>query len=269
MKTKRWVLVSIAVFGMMLFVAMTTGKEKAEKMTELPSLVMAAIQSLFPSAEVAKIKMEEEGVKVYDVDLKSGDNVSITKDGTVVSVSSQVATSNIPAVVAAAIAEKAKDAKVLTVEKEETKAELQLVKLAAPKVTYEAKVELNGKVLEIKIDAAGKVLGMEADEGDQGKHEEGDDEEDGDDDEKPVTLDSLSDVVKAAIVKAAEGGDIKKIVSEDENGQVAYEAEVVIGGQEFEIKVAPDGKVIEKKAEKEGDGDKKGHDKKNEKEDKD
>lgn len=266
MKTKRWLLMSIAVLGMVLFAAMTNGKESKEKMAELPKLVTAAIQNLFPSATVEKAQPENISVAAYEVELKEGTETRsaiVSSEGVVVSVESKVAAETLPGAVSKAISEKAKGAKILGIEKDETYMEPQLVKLAQPKTIYEAKVVLDGKTYEIAVDAAGTVLEMKAAESDKKNHEEGDDNE------KPVSLDSLPAVVKTAIVNASEGGTIKKIVSEQENGQTTYETEVVINGQEFGIKVAADGKILEKKIEKEGDNDKKGKDKDNEEKDED
>jgi hypothetical protein len=264
MKMKRWLLVSIATLGMVLFVAMTKAKEGHEKMTELPKLAMAAIQNLFPSATVEKAEPENVSVAAYEVELKEGTEAKsaiVSSDGVVVSVESKVAAEALPDAVSKAISEKLKGGKVVSAEKEETYMEPQLVKLAKPKMTYEAKVTLDGKTYEIVVDAAGTVLKMKAEEGDK--------EEADDDNEQTVSLDSLPDVVKTAIVKASEGGTVKKVVSEKEDGQTTYEAEVVISGQEFEIKVAADGKILEKKAENDADDNKKGNGKEDEKKDKD
>jgi uncharacterized membrane protein YkoI len=57
-----------------------------------------------------------------------------------------------------------------------------------------------------------------------------------------------------AIAREAQGGTIKEVEREDEDGQIVYGAEVVIDGQEFELKVAPDtGKLISKEADDEND----------------
>jgi uncharacterized membrane protein YkoI len=253
MKMKRWLLVSIAVLGMVLFVAMTKAKESREKMTELPKLVMAAVQNLFPSATVEKTQPENISVAAFEVELKEGTEAKsaiVSSDGVVVSVESTVAAEALPEAVSKAISKNANGGKILIIEKEEIYMEARLVKLAQPKTTYEAKVTSDGKTYEITVDAAGTVLEMKAAEGDK-EEKEGEEA----DDEQVVSLDSLPDVVKAAIVEASEGGTVKKVVSEKEDGQITYEAEVVISGQEFEIKVSADGKVLEKKAEKDDNGD--------------
>jgi uncharacterized membrane protein YkoI len=72
-------------------------------------------------------------------------------------------------------------------------------------------------------------------------------------DEK-VTLDQVPAAVKATIVKAAEGGRIGGIEQATEDGKTVYEAEVTIGAKTFDVKVAPDGKLLSKEAD-EDDGD--------------
>jgi hypothetical protein len=174
MKMKRWLLVSIAVLGMVLFAAMTKAKEGHEKMTELPKLVMAAVQNLFPSATVEKTEPENISVAAYEVELKEGTEAKsaiVSLDGAVVSVESTVAAEALPDVVLKAISEKVKGGKVVGAEKEETYMEPQLVKLAKPKTTYEAKVTVDGKTHEIVVDAAGTVLKMEAAKGDKEEKE--------------------------------------------------------------------------------------------------
>jgi hypothetical protein len=268
MRAKTWYLVSIAVLAIAMFAAMTNGKESKEKMAELPKLAMAAIKNLFPTATVEKAEPEGISVAGFEVELKDGTETKsaiVSSDGAVVSVESKVAAETLPKAVAAAISEKIKGGKIVGAEKEETYMEPQLVKLAKAKTTYEAEVTADGKTFEIVVDAAGTVLKMKAKEADK---EEKDGEEADKDDEQVVSMDKLPAVVKAAIVKAAEGGTVKEVVSEKEDNKTTYEATIVINGKESEIKVDADGKAIEKKAEKDGDKDKKSGDKDDKKKDK-
>lgn len=63
--------------------------------------------------------------------------------------------------------------------------------------------------------------------------------------EKGIWLDHAPDAVKATIL--AQGGTIEEIEMETEDGQTVYEAEVVIDGQEKDVKVAADGTVLSQK----------------------
>ncbi len=67
--------------------------------------------------------------------------------------------------------------------------------------------------------------------------------------EEKISLDQTPAAVKATILKEAAGGTIKEIERETKNGKTIYEAEVIIGGKEVEIKVAPDGTLLGKECE--------------------
>ncbi|MHC4500049.1 MAG: PepSY domain-containing protein, partial [Planctomycetota bacterium] len=81
------------------------------------------------------------------------------------------------------------------------------------------------------------------------------DEDDDDEDEEQVSIDQVPAVVKATILKEAQGGTIKEIERETEDGKTLYEAEVIINGQEVEIEVAADGTLLGKEVEDEDDDD--------------
>ncbi len=116
---------------------------------------------------------------------------------------------------------------------------------------YEAEVVIDGKEVDIEVTADGTVLGKEADdEGDDA--DDADDEED-DEDEVQVSLAEVPEAVKATILKEAGGAEIKEIEKETEDGQVIYSAEAIIGGQETDIEVAPDGTLLGKEVEDEDD----------------
>jgi uncharacterized membrane protein YkoI len=68
--------------------------------------------------------------------------------------------------------------------------------------------------------------------------------------EKQVSLDQVPAAVKATILKESAGGEIKEVEVETESGKTYYEAEFVRDGKTIEIKVAPDGTLVEKEEEK-------------------
>src|SRR5688500_7759193 len=74
-------------------------------------------------------------------------------------------------------------------------------------------------------------------------------EEGGDSKEETVKLEDCPKAVQDTIRKAAAGGKIEEVEKETENGKTVYEAEVVIDGDEYEVKVADDGKLLSKKQE--------------------
>jgi len=82
------------------------------------------------------------------------------------------------------------------------------------------------------------------------------------DEEEQVTLDQVPAAVKATIQSEAQGGTIEEIERENENGKTVYEANVILNGQEVEIKVDPDGTLLGKEVEEadEEDEDEEGDD---------
>jgi uncharacterized membrane protein YkoI len=114
---------------------------------------------------------------------------------------------------------------------------------------YEAEVTIDGQKVEIKVAADGSQISKKLD--DEDNDEEGDDE-----DEEQVSIDQVPDPVKATILNEAQGGTIKEIERGNENGQIIYEADVIINGQEVELKIAPDsGNLISKEVDDEDEDD--------------
>ena len=81
-----------------------------------------------------------------------------------------------------------------------------------------------------------------------------------DEGEEQITLDEAPAAVQATIQAEAQGGSIEEIERETENGKTVYEADVIINGQEVEIKVAPDGTLLGKEVEDDDDDDDEGDD---------
>jgi len=93
------------------------------------------------------------------------------------------------------------------------------------KVIYEAEWKTKDVEVEIEVAADGTVLERET--------------------EKQVKLDQVPACVKASILKAAAGNEIKEVEVKAKNGKVvAYGAEWLANGKEVEAKIAPDGKIL-------------------------
>jgi len=73
--------------------------------------------------------------------------------------------------------------------------------------------------------------------------------------ETKTTLDQVPEAVRATALKEAAGAAIKEVEVEVKNGQTVYEIEWVVGNQEIEIKVAPDGTVLSRETEEADDDD--------------
>jgi uncharacterized membrane protein YkoI len=251
MKRRRWRFVGfIVLVGIAVCVVAYAGKCKE---VSLPDAVKAAIDALYPQATIEEAKEEEEGLKVYEVELEqNGQEVELTvaPDGTIVEVETEVAMDSLPAAVAAALAQAAEGAEVKEVSQEVTYWVVILKKLDAPETTYEAELIKDGKKSEIEVAADGTILEQSEWKGDRAEKDDDDEQE-----EEELSIDQVPAAVKATILSQAEGGTIGEIDHETEDGKVIYEAEVIINGQEVEIKVAADGTLLSKKAEDDDDDD--------------
>lgn len=118
-------------------------------------------------------------------------------------------------------------------------------------VVYEAEVIIDGQEVDIQVAADGTLLGKETDEDDDDEEDEDEDEEE----EQIISLDAVPAAVKATIEKEAAGAEIREVEMETEDGVTVYEAEVIIDGQEVDLKVAADGTLLGKEGEDEDEDD--------------
>ncbi|MDB5319010.1 MAG: hypothetical protein JWN40_641 [Phycisphaerales bacterium] len=70
--------------------------------------------------------------------------------------------------------------------------------------------------------------------------------------EVKMTIDQVPAPVRAALMREAAGATITTVDREEDKGKVIYEADVMVGGKNWEIKVDADGKVVSKKLDNEG-----------------
>jgi uncharacterized membrane protein YkoI len=150
----------------------------------------------------------------------------------------EVAIDDLPAAVKATILAEANGAPIQEIE----------VETEDGKTVYEAEVLIDGREIEIEVAPDGTLLGKETDDDED---EEGDDDED--EIEEEISLDEVPLAVKATMLKEAAGAEIEEVVKETEDGQIVYEAEFEVDGQEVEIEVAPDGTLLEREIEDDDD----------------
>ena len=162
---------------------------KEEAKVELPAAVADALKAAFPKAKVEEVKVEqEEGLALYEVELKQDTvemEVEVAPDGTLVEIETAVAQEAVPAAALQALQAADPAAKIDELKKIEIRAEIkkaeeekpaELVKLATPKIVYEAELKKEGKEGEITVAADGKVveaLKWEEEEKEKGEKEEG------------------------------------------------------------------------------------------------
>ncbi|MGA2915701.1 MAG: hypothetical protein ABSE89_06715 [Sedimentisphaerales bacterium] len=161
--------------------------EKDEKECSLSAAAQAAVKTLFPNAKIEKCKMDEEEMKMCEVELKAGDKegdkesqVKLTDDGTVAEVETDETMDAVPAAVAQTL--KSQGGEVKEVKKGVTYAQLKLVKLDTPITVYEAEITKDGEKVEIKVAADGTIIKQEAGKKECHKEKHDDDEKDDDKD---------------------------------------------------------------------------------------
>jgi hypothetical protein len=131
---------------------------------EIPTAVLAAVESAVPGATLKSAAREQEvAQEVYEVVLRTAAGktmeAEILGDGTLLEIEEEVGVGDLPASVAAALEKVAPGGKIDEIER-------------TMKVVYEIEKKIDGKEVEVAISASGKVIKMES----------GDDEEDEDDD---------------------------------------------------------------------------------------
>lgn len=136
------------------------GKCKLSKSCLLPE-AKAALDALYPNAEIGEAKVEKEGLKVYEVELEQNGQeieVMLAKDGTLLEVETEMTVQELPEAAAKAIEKAAEGAIINEVSKETTYAVVKLIKLDQPQTSYEAELSKEGTVCEIEVAADGTIL---------------------------------------------------------------------------------------------------------------
>ncbi|MBN2130360.1 MAG: PepSY-like domain-containing protein [Sedimentisphaerales bacterium] len=212
--------------------------------TRLPAAVRKALRNLYPDATLEEAKAEMEGMRVYEVELEQGERdvtLTVTPDGTVLEVETEIALEELPQPVKAALRRAAGDAQIEEVSKEVTHWVVTLKKLEKPEVSYEAEVVKDGREMELEFAADGTLLQEDDDADHDEDADEDDDEDDEDDDEdedeERVSLDDVPKAVRATIQKRARNAEIEEIERDTENGKTVYEAVI-------ELRISSNGKVL-------------------------
>jgi len=147
-------------------------KKKARKV-KLPAPVKAAVESAHPQSTIEKVKLEEEGLKLYEIEVTQNGKkyeLTVAPDGTIVE-EEQEGVENLPDAVKAAIA----GAEVHEVNRQVAYWVITLKKLDKPKVTYEVELKQNGQKMEIEFAADGTILKKEVKKEDEDEDEDEDD----------------------------------------------------------------------------------------------
>jgi len=172
MNTARRTMGGLLAVALLFSLGMTAGC--AEKHPVLSSAAVDSLKAAFPKAEIGEAEAEkEDGLDLFEAELTLDGKeieVLVSPDGVIVEVETEVAMKDLPKAVADAIAKAAAGAKVEEIEREETRAVVRdgkLVKLAQPKITYEAEFVKGDKEVEVEVAADGTVLSTKTENKDQ------------------------------------------------------------------------------------------------------
>ena len=182
MSARNWTLTGIIAMGLMLAIALPGEAGDKGKKIELPKAAADAISAAYPGAKIDEIELDDEdGVKLYEVELKlKGEEieVSVSADGVIFEIETEITVPALPKAVADALAKVAKGGKITEVEKEEERAEVKdgkIVTLKTPIVTYSAEIRTKDGKIEVEFAEDGKVLEIEKK---GAKHDDDDDDDD-------------------------------------------------------------------------------------------
>ena len=161
MKNKNLKLLYIAMVVCVIACVITYAGKDEQKKSCLPLEAKAALDALYPNAEIEEAKMEKEGLKVYEVELEQNGQeveVMLAPDGTLIEMETEMTVQGLPELVAKAITEAAEGATIKEVSKEVAYAVVKLVKLEQPQTSYEAELSKEGAECEIEVAEDGTIL---------------------------------------------------------------------------------------------------------------
>lgn len=241
MRNKTTVLILIGA-GLLGGIAIAA-EEMKTSLDQIPAKAKDALVKLAGTAQITEVEAEKEhGLVLYEATWKTNGHeaaAKVTANGDLMELEQGVDAKDVPPGVTEAVAKAFPAGTPLVYEKTTV-------------VIYEVQGKVNGHMKEIRVLPTGKLVGKGEKKADR-DHDGDDEDEDKDGDEQAVSIDQVPAAVKATILAEAKDAPIKKIEQETKNGQTAYEAEWIANGQEIEIKVGSDGKVLKRETEAAGD----------------
>ena len=232
---RRWTVLGLVGLGMVVGLAVAGDDNDDEKIAldQVPAAAREALLKLAGDAKITEVEREkEDGLVLYEAEWSVNGKeaeASVTANGDLVEQEEEIDLGALPP-----------RGKSVVAKKFPAGAKLECERVLM--VVYEIEAKINGKEKEILVLPSGKILGH--DDGDDGDEE----------DEEEISRAEAPAAVQATILAQAKGAKIKEVERETEDGRTVYEAEWEENGQEIEITVAPDGTLLEREIEDDGDG---------------
>ena len=170
MKRTQWFVFGGAILLALALAVPALADKPEKKKVALPEAAQKALLEAFPKAKIEEVEQEDEhGIQVFEVELERGKEefeVSVSADGLILEIETEVQLKDLPEAVAKAMQEAATGAAIAEIEKEEIRAEVvkddqgepRILTLETPRVVYEAELRKDDQVGEIEVAADGKVL---------------------------------------------------------------------------------------------------------------
>ncbi len=217
--TNRFRIKLIILFSLISLCAFVArAQEQKVALKDLPPTVQATVREQSKGAQIGGLEKEVvNGKTFYRVEVKSGGRereILIDTDGKVVEIEEEVALKDLPPPVQTTVQEQSKGAQIRGFSKE----------IENEKTFYEVELRVSGRTKDVLMDAEGKVVEVE----------------------EQVALNALPAAVRAEIQKQAGKDKILIVESVTKGGTLAYyEAHFKVTGGEREVKVSPEGKIVQ------------------------
>jgi len=197
-----------------------------EQIPGLSPAAAAAVEKHYSGMLWTKTERERaRGMVIHEVEFRRGGKeveVEVAPDGTIMEIKTKVSLADLPEAVAAVITAKAGGRKILEIEKKETLAVPRLVKLESPLAFYEAGAIKHLWYRKLKVRPDGTIFGKS-----KGKSS------------------ALPAAAAEALKKAFPDATFDKIEREREGRARLHEVKLSRPGREIEVKLAPDGTVVD------------------------
>ena len=141
--------------GLLLVVALAAGAAAGVrvKLEDVPKPAVKAVQERFAKATIRYVERETDGS--YEFAMKEGDrlfDVGVTAEGKLLNIKEEITEDKVPKAVKEGLEKKYPGAKIVETEK------VILLDGKKEKVTYELKIKVDKKTLEVVLDETGKVI---------------------------------------------------------------------------------------------------------------
>jgi uncharacterized membrane protein YkoI len=243
-KTSKWIRTSLwvgIILAGLFFLAWRTMAAQPGRPEKIPAVVQQSIARTLPGARISSVESKPQVMLIYEVELVINGQphkAEVFANGEVLNVRKVIPAGQLPQAVSQALNKEAKGAPVTQTAEKQVHATVAISRRRQPLTVYQAQYELGGRNVQVEFDASGKLLSR--------KMAGDDDDDDDDENEEDIDLKDCPEPVQRTIRRHAGEHRIHEVEKQTRNGRTTYEAEWRENGQEVEITVDSQGKLLEK-----------------------